>query len=263
MKIDLYCLLYNEEKIVPFVIPYWRRLKEQGYLNRIFVYNNESTDASLEMINRVAEELNITVIDFSTNDTFDDETNMNLKNEIWKQSRNSGVDYVYVSDFDEVLFIQDDANIDSFKEDLIQTSWYNLVGYSFPELEDENDFVHETQDLRAIRTFNDKVLMFKPDVIDAINFCPGAHHCRPVTKDRRSGVIQKGDNEIITLHLCDKLSLDYCIKKYRRNLKRLSAKNKMYGYGIHYSFSAERCYKEYCNAVSASEPLTELLKKRP
>ena len=40
MKVDLYTLCWNEIKIIPFVIDYWKNIKEQIDEFHVYVYDN-------------------------------------------------------------------------------------------------------------------------------------------------------------------------------------------------------------------------------
>lgn len=52
MKVDLYTLCWNEIKIIPFVIDYWKNIKEQVDEFHVYIYDNGSDDGSVEELRK-------------------------------------------------------------------------------------------------------------------------------------------------------------------------------------------------------------------
>ena len=94
MTFNVYALNWNESRILPAFLHHYRDA------NRIIIYDNESTDDSVNIIKKHGRE----VITFSSNETFDDTINRDLKNNFWKSSVDDDVDYIIVQDLDEFLY---------------------------------------------------------------------------------------------------------------------------------------------------------------
>lgn len=242
MKIDIYTLMYNEEKIIPFVVQYWDRLNECGVLNTVYILNNESTDNSVDMVKDLPY---VQIINWTSNNTFDDIANMQIKNTVWKNSRGK-VDYVYVCDFDEVLYGKDIVkSLEKYKAEgieVIETDWWNLISDIFPT-KDDNLFVHELPYIKGVNNEHDKILLFSPNV-ENMNYSVGSHTCRPT-----SSAYAKA-KDIQTFHLTADLSLEYKLWKYHRNKERLSENNKRFGLGIHYAFEDTKIKEEHAVLIN-------------
>ena len=103
-KIALITLCYNESKIMPFVIDYWKQ-----FVTHAYVFDNGSTDSSREILSKYDW---ITVIDYShlTGNKLDDIMNANIKNNFWKTIKDN-YDWIVVCDFDECLYCDDWDNV--------------------------------------------------------------------------------------------------------------------------------------------------------
>ena len=97
LKVHLYTLCYNEMKILPFAVQYWKTIADE-----VFVLDNHSTDGSAEYLKG---QPHIHVINFES-DGFNDSIHKKLKNEVWKASRGK-VDFVVVCDLDEFMYAKD------------------------------------------------------------------------------------------------------------------------------------------------------------
>lgn len=96
-KFNVYALNWNESRVIPAFLHHYRQAQ------RIIVYDNGSTDNSIQLIQDAGRE----VRHFDTGGTFDDTTNMTMKNTIWKEAKTEDVDYVIVQDLDEFLYFPD------------------------------------------------------------------------------------------------------------------------------------------------------------
>ena len=86
-KIDLYCLCWNEARIIPFFLRHYLPL-----VDRVFVYDNGSTDQSVALLSG-DERIHVAHFDV-TGDSFVEEERW-LSDRIWKVSRGSA-DWVAV-----------------------------------------------------------------------------------------------------------------------------------------------------------------------
>ena len=94
LKIWVYTFCYNEELILPYVIEYWK-----PYATKVIVYDNGSTDKSVEILKKYDW---IEVRKYDTNNTFDPEKIQQYKSVCYQESIGQA-DYVMVCDIDEVL----------------------------------------------------------------------------------------------------------------------------------------------------------------
>lgn len=96
IKIWQYVLCYNEMLLMPYIIDYWKR-----YVDKVIVYDNESTDGSKEFLKQFDW---IEVRTYVSNNELNDAIYLDIKNNVWKEAKQNNVDFVIVSDFDEVLY---------------------------------------------------------------------------------------------------------------------------------------------------------------
>ena len=81
MKIEVFTICWNEMAILPFAVDYWRR-----FASRVTVYDNGSTDGSVEWLKQNASDL-VTVVPFDTGGHKNNTIHCNMKNDYWKQAR--------------------------------------------------------------------------------------------------------------------------------------------------------------------------------
>ena len=263
-KIAVITLCYNESKIIPFVIDYWRRFAEH-----VYVFDNGSTDNSIEMLSSYHW---ITVIDYShlTGNKLDDIMNMNIKNNFWKTIKHN-YDWIVVCDFDECLYCEDwDMTLDYFnkvKIECISPKYYNMICEKFPEYIEGSLFHYdniyasnvsqEDYDYRYT-----KLLLFNPKHMMELNLEPGSHSAHPISIF--SSYMQEGSPMITTsvfvrttgiycYHLCD-IGLDYIIQKRIHNKnERMTEKQLKYNFALHYMVDEEQIrngfYEQWKNKI--------------
>jgi hypothetical protein len=220
MIIHAHILAFNEEKILPFVLDYYSNICE-----KIFVYDNMSTDSSDEIYARYSK---VTVIKWSSDNSFNDFYNKEIKSTSYKlHSRDA--DWVIVCDCDEILYHPNLINM---------LKYYKKIGVDIPEI-DGRDMVSETFPEYDGRLITDivqigsntydamcKNIIFNPkkDVV----FGYGAHqsHCE--------NCVRSQERELKLLHY-KFLGKDYVIKMYDDRLARLSEFNIKHGFGVHYN----------------------------
>lgn len=123
LQIWVYTFCYNEEQILPYVIEYWKQ-----YATKVVVYDNGSTDKSVEILKKYDW---IEVRTYDTNNTFDPEKIQQYKSICYHEA-DGKADYVMVCDIDEVLLVNENlfpelilAKKDGTK--LFQTKYYELI----------------------------------------------------------------------------------------------------------------------------------------
>lgn len=234
-KIDVYCLCWNEAKIIPFVIQYWKR-----FARHVYVYDNGSDDGSIELLSQYPDW--ITVRHYETNGTINDLVYLQIKNNCWK---GSDADWVCVCDMDECLYAKDIfGEIEKLESEkgisIISPQWGDIYSTDFPEY-DENKLCHEVVGGVVLSSGINvhKYILFKPSEIKEINFGPGAHFCNPVGTGNKCFC-----QELYIVHLKN-LGEQYKIERCKILNQRLSSTNKKYGLGTHYAMSEEKIREEF------------------
>jgi hypothetical protein len=232
-SIEVYCICYNEEKILPYFLEHYSK-----FVDKITIYDNHSTDNSINIITEfmINNSFNIEIINYETNNTLNDGVYLQIKNNCWKNSQH---DYVIVCDIDEFLYF------DNFESDIdiITTVGYEMVGdinfnYSKPLIEEISEGVQNDS--------YSKTILFNPKIVKEINYQPGCHFCAPV------GNISKhinNDDNYKLLHYKN-INLEYVIDKHQKYKERLSTYNKINGFGFHYNntpYQIEEWYNTLMN----------------
>lgn len=186
LKLWVYTFCYNEEKILPYVIEYWKQ-----YATKVIVYDNGSTDNSLKILSQYSW---IEVREFDTENTFDPEKISQYKSFCYADAIGKA-DYVMVCDIDEVLLPGENLlpELVLAKKDnvqLFQTKYYEIINN---ELNPKYDsLIHMAEGYYAYPNTNiHKAIVFDPLI--KISFGPNS---LVYTTD-----IDYKTNSIITLHL--------------------------------------------------------------
>lgn len=250
IKVDVYTLCWNEMKVLPFVVDYWKK-----FARKVYVYDNGSDDGSIEYLKKFDW---IEVRKYKTNG-FNDVENKKIKNTVWQ---GSDADFVVVCDLDECLYCDNIIEkLKQLKEEevtLVKPRWFEAVGTKFPKHKD-GVLINELPDVKFCEVntrMYPKCTLFNPKAIKKMNFTPGAHRCAPTGKIKW----YKG-SDIFTIHLKN-LSLDYLMKRYRTLNKRLSVTNKKYRFGIQYAFEDNKIIDGYNKFKNKALPFEEAKKKK-
>ena len=105
-------LTYNESKMIPYVMPYYERLG----IDKLIVYDNQSTDNTVELLKKYPF---VEVRTFKSNDSFNDKTHVDLKTKAYKEFVGKGARWMIVTDFDEVIYYDGDNFKEYLKEKTI------------------------------------------------------------------------------------------------------------------------------------------------
>lgn len=248
IKVDVYVLCYNEMKLAPLMMQYWKL-----YANHVYICDNGSTDGCLEYFAQFPEFITVYHFDF---DGMDDEIHMYIKNNIWKQSRNKGIDFVMVCDFDECLFCNNIIEkLNYLKENdytIIKPVGLGLICEEFP-IYNKNILAHNSIKTCNYDFYFNKMILFNPDKIQEINYGVGAHKACP------SGKVKLYDTPNIFLLHFDQLGLNYVFEKRENRKNRLSEKNKEHGWGMHYLYSKEQIEEEFRKNLETSQQITDII----
>lgn len=167
LKLWVYTFCYNEEKILPYVIEYWKQ-----YATKVIVYDNGSTDNSLKILSQYSW---IEVREFDTENTFDPEKISQYKSFCYADAIGKA-DYVMVCDIDEVLLPSENLfpELVLAKKDnvqLFQTKYYEIINN---ELNPNYDsLIHTIDGYYAYSNSNiHKAIIFDPQI--KISFGPNS-----------------------------------------------------------------------------------------
>ena len=132
MKIHVYLLCYNEEKIISNIIDYYKQ-----FASKIFILDNYSTDSSVDIAKQYKD---VKIIPWaSESGKIDESKYVQLKSELYKSySRKGGAyteeiaDWVIACDMDEILYHPDiKLALSYYKEKNITVPWvtgFDMVG---------------------------------------------------------------------------------------------------------------------------------------
>lgn len=233
MKVEVFTLCWNEMAILPYAVKYW-----QDYAAKVTVYDNGSTDGSLEYMAQFPEL--IEVRHFETGNQKNNTIQMMMKNNMWKEARGRA-DLVVVCDLDEMLIPEASAFDRLFNAGgatICKPLWYDLLSDEIPTEEGYLD------NLRPYAIFNpsSKVVVFNPNAIQEINYNAGAHTCQPV------GDVKWCGGDIYLLHANNALSLEYRLERYKQQAARRSEDDIKKNHAIHYTFAPDKIIADWNEA---------------
>lgn len=242
-KIILYTLAYNESDIVEYFIDYCLKLG----VEKAVVYNNESTDDTVEKLSKYPW---IEVRNFHT-DGMTDDIHAIIKNNCWKEQKGNKDTWCIICDFDEWLYSPNiDLVIDKMNKNgcsVLGTKWYGICNDSTPPYE-QGKLLHQQSTKFYLQDVNrnfpelGKFMLINPNMIDDMGWSVGNHICNPIGTFK---LYIAEPNECFAIHLNKGLSEDYFVTKRKKMAERLSILNKMKGYCYEYSFPEEKSRQEY------------------
>jgi hypothetical protein len=182
--IHLYTCCYNEIKILPFVVDYWKQT-----VDFVYVYDNYSTDGSDKFLEQYDW---IKVIKYDTKNKLNDYTLQNIKNNEWKKSKNIA-DFVIICDIDECVFCENFKGVlKEFNNDevaCIVPKMYNLISNDFPTYNEKylmhtivnryyfdfwEDFEKDKHGLKS------KLMIINPNKVSETNYKVGCYEYNPI-----------------------------------------------------------------------------------
>jgi hypothetical protein len=224
MRIDLYTLCWNDEDMLPFFFRHYDR-----FVTRYFVFDEESTDASLSILRNHP---NVEVCKFIRVDPASFVlSEQALSNECWKASRGAA-DWVIVTDIDEHLYHSDLYRLliryKAQGTTFIPALGYQMISEVFPG---PSEILCETRTQGAPRQGMCKASLFDPMAIEEVNYGVGRHVAAP-TGDVRL----PSEDELLLLHY-KYLGFEHTLARHRQLRSGLGTKDIENGWGLRYSFS--------------------------
>lgn len=234
MNITLYTVLYNEQEILPYFLKHYSQ-----YVNKIVVYNNNSTDRSIQILNDW-KECEIEIRECNTNNQYDEQSIIDLKNNCWKDDDS---DYVIVCDVDELLY---HPNLIEFIKKQPFTDYFTPQGFHMIGEEIPTDYTKQIYDIIKVGTRDDqydKNVLFKRKSIVETNYSPGCHASR---FKGESNLLNYSGEELKLLHY-KWLSFEYVYEKHTHYGKRISNHSRSRKYGQHYLMGKDWMFTTYNN----------------
>ena len=241
---------YNESKFLHYFLNYYLNIV---HVNHIFVYDNQSTDMSQEIVKSYN---NTTLIEYDTNNQIRDDVYLQIKNHEWKKySRGKSVDFVFIVDIDEILYHPTTGGLRGYLQQLRDTmhSSFDIIkptGYQMYAPDFRETFTYDPLELSCVGKPDDdfsKLAIFNPDRIIDINYFAGCHKCDPIST-RSSPVVTLFNTGVKLLHYKYVYGVDYLIERYKLYQRRLSDINKVHGWGKHYLQKIEDIKIQYADA---------------
>lgn len=240
--IHYYAVCWNEERILPYVLDYYKR-----FVDEFYIYDNHSTDKSIEII----QSFDHTHVSFFETEGFSDTVHMNIKNSAWKQSRGKA-DFVVVCDTDEFLYADE---VKTFLSQAFVNHYsyfvpygYNMYAAVLPAYKEGIVISDELRRGVAAKNFS-KAILFDPHRIVDINYTPGCHSSTPV------GIVKKYHSPDFKLLHYKYIDIDYLIARHNIYAQRLSADNLANNYGIEYLKKIEQLKSEYEHGMKEAKEI--------
>lgn len=247
MKIHAHVLCYNEEKMLPFFLDYYSQFCE-----KIFVYDNISTDNSVDIAGRF-KKVPVQIFQFDSEGELRDDYHISLKQNMYKQySRDA--DWVMVLDMDEFVYHPNLLEkLQEYKEAGVtypRIKGYQMVSQEFPDA--SKGLI--TEQVKTGFQDNDfsKCIVFNP-TIDVL-FGPGCHPdpARINEMSLQEKFKMSEEAEIQLLHYAY-LSEDDVASKCKNRAQRRGEYSKMYGFGMHYEKTDEDARQWHKDLLERSE----------
>lgn len=228
LNIDIFTFCYNELKILPFVAQYWKNLG----VRRVVVYDNESTDGSRQFIKDLPfAELRT----YKTDNQLDDLKLLELKNTVWKESKDA--DFVIVCDLDECVWSdKPELAFQSLKQEKIAavtTCMQNLISVGFPRF-DEKKLMHEIVNRFHFDFWTPgdgpgfgpkkKMLIIDPKHVIETNYKVGCYESSPILEEGFTNLTNSDLSRFKFFHFHD-VGLARKLKRYAERKARMSKAN--------------------------------------
>ncbi len=242
VKIHLYCLCWNDARMLPFFFKHYDDLVDQ-----YFVFDNGSTDESIRMLEKHGR-VKISHFDVP-GDSFVDEERR-LGDTMW---RGSDADWVIITDIDEHIY---HPNLPDYLQrctgnnvTAIRSIGYEMVSDCFPS---ETQRLFELVTIGSRSAGHDRLCIFNPSAITKTNFGPGRHVAKPEGR-----VVWPLCPEILLLHY-KQLGVEYTTARSAELRQGLRSRDLAEGWGVHYTWSADQIAANWRLTKAAAGPVPGL-----
>ena len=243
MRIWIYVLCFNESHFVGNFLTAYRGAE------RIVVYDNHSTDNSVELLRKDSR---TEIRYFDTKDQIRDDIYLKIKNNCWKEARGDA-DWVIIIDFDEILTYFPDMDLDlshAGDNTIIKPYGYNMISFDAPLY--TSDHPWKWSQKGTYHEPAEKLCCFRPDEIIEINYAVGAHSANPTGNVR---IYRSPEYKLLHYKAWN---FDLYMKKAEYCRTRLSALNKKMGWGFQYLNTEEQNRNMYMAGMTLAKPITDI-----
>lgn len=263
MKLYGVTFTFNEAKTVPYIMPYHVRL---GY-DKLIVYDNESTDETVELLRNYPF---VEVRSFSTGGKLDSMKLSEIKSNAFKEFLNEEDDaWMTVTDFDEVIYYNGEKPFKEFlkeKQDEGYGQYRKLMietlSEVFPPI--NGKLCHENIVFARMlqRGFWDKLTMFNLKNVYSLNYCVGAHICDVMFEEYIPKDLE--DSKYLQSFHLKYLDNEFNLEKVRKREQMLSDNDKNLGFNRELSVwkKEEEYYNNYLSYLKEAFYLPQYLKEQ-
>jgi len=253
----VYSIMFNENHFVGNFLTAYKDA------DRIIVYDNYSTDNSVELLktdNRVE------IRQYDSDGQIRDDIYLNIKNNCWKEARGKA-DWVIIVDFDEIftrisgtysnpLFDLDLSTPYANGFNIIKPIGYNMISFDAPLYTKDHPFVHSKQG--TYHTPAEKICCFRPDQISEINYGIGCHTANPLDSNgTTNGIVIHYDKEYVLLHF-KAWNYSLYMEKAMLYKERLSTINKNNKWGFQYLDNEEALQNMYLAGMNLRKYILDI-----
>lgn len=232
----MYFINWNDTFYLPHIKRHYGR-----FCDKIIMYDNYSTNDSVE----VAEKLGMEVRFFGIPGELNDAEYLKVKNNCWKEAKGFA-DYVIVCDVDEFLhhpFIGDMLRVCFTKKISIPLiRGFDMYSKDLPS----KDILEIKTGIRSKKY--SKNIIFDPNAIEDINYGFGAHNIYPSGRKKVGGYFNM-------LHYRNIGGLGNALDRHKIYKERLSAFNKQNNYGKEYKFDEEKMIANWNKNLAKSKSI--------
>jgi hypothetical protein len=238
MKLIGFTCTYNEAEMVPYVMPYVERM---GY-DKFIVYDNESTDNTVELLKQYPF---VEVRTYKTNGEFNNTERIKMAYTVYGEAykmanvgkNNEELVWLTITDFDEVLFFATKTATSikdflyyryyTFGENYFNNTMLNLFpkngSFIHPSYSKEYNFVHLDPNIMASywTIYGDKTTIFAVNDFYYYETCKGFHWTVFKMRKNRTLKTLSDSGEVFGFHL-KFINKDILYKKHESYKERQS-----------------------------------------
>lgn len=249
-------LCKNEADIIPYVIPYWKRVAD-----KVVVFDNGSDDGSVEMLSKY-DWIEIRSFD---SDGQNDLIQKQIKEKAYLEYKDK-FEIIIITDMDEIFYFNDFKALQSVfidkGYDVLATPIFSLCEANKPPYSEDlllhqvchkffNQRMNHQDGFENISKFS----IFNTNTVEKVSMSVGQHYVK--TFPSMKIILDSND---FCLHINKGLGLDYFLSKRKRMGDNLSDTNKKHGMAIEYLKSEEESRKEYLENQKKSFDINKIFK---